>query len=346
MEKMINNQDYNNYRNEVELLKDYVDLDFLVEILGFKISRSNSHEIRAACVIHGGDNTTSFRLNKETRTWSCFSNKCHEKHGYDVIALVQAVLGYGFVESVEFLKEVSGFKGEKSEDFVRFERNRSKDKFIKSVSDGIIKPDISLIDEGRIKSYANFGPVLFKNMYSRDTLKHFEIGGGYVNSKGRIHDVIPIRDDKGELVGCSLRDVRTNVKVDDKYKTYVHKDMVLYNLHNAKKFLNDKPLIIVEGFKSVWRLYELGIKNVVCVMGSEITTGQIALVYSYARHGVVVMFDNDTAGIKGSSNAYVHMIRKTNVNIVFITETDSMGNGLDPADLSDSQILNYLDGFI
>lgn len=346
MKTMTNNDAYNNYRSEVELLKEYVDLDLLVELLGFQIHKSTIHEIRASCVIHGGDNTTSFRLNKDTRTWSCFSQKCHEKYGYDIIGLVQACLGYGFVETVEFLKEISGFKGEKSEDLVKFERNRSKERFIRNVSEGIVKPDISLLDEKKIKGYVGFGPTLFRKFYSQDTISHFEIGGGYVDSKGLIKDVIPIRDDKDELVGCSLRDIRENISIDDKYKTYVHKDLVLYNLNNAKEYLYDKPLIVVEGFKSVWRLYELGIKNVVCVMGSEITPGQVSLVYSYAKNGVVIMFDNDKAGIKGALNAHKHMIRKTNVNIIFITEMDEEGNGLDPADLTDEQVFNYLNGFI
>jgi 5S rRNA maturation endonuclease (ribonuclease M5) len=285
-------------------------------------------------------------MNKESRSWTCFSQKCHEKYGYDVIGLVQACLGCNFTDAVNFLKEVTGFKGEKSEDILRFERELSKKRFIKSTETGIIKPDISLLNEDRLKGYTDFGPTLFKKFFKEETIKYFEIGGGYVDSNGRINDVIPIRDDKNNLVGCSLRDIRDHMKIDDKYKTYVHKDLVLYNLNNAKNYLYDKPLIIVEGFKSVWRLYELGIKNVVCVMGSEITPGQVALVYSYAKNGVVVMFDNDKAGIRGTINAYKYMARKTCVNTVFITEMDDAGKGLDPADLTDQQLLSYLSEFI
>ena len=98
-----------------------------------------------------------------------------------------------------------------------------------------------------------------------------------------------------------MRDVRENISYDFKY---VHtegfdKDKVIYNLNNAKEYIKDKPLIVVEGFKSVWRLHQMGIKNVAAVMGAHITQGQKNLLYSYASNGVVLFFDCDAPGAYG-----------------------------------------------
>lgn len=336
---------YQNFRSELELIKEYVDLEFLVELLGFEIHRSTPHELRAPCIIHSGDNKTAFRINKETRKWSCFSHKCHEVHGSDIIGLVRGCLGLDFMGAVDYLKEISGFKGETPEELYKYKREKAKKNFIENISGELIKPDIKFLDEKVLKRYKEYGPTLFKKHFKQSTIDFFELGGGYADSQGLIKDIIPIRGEQGDLVGCSFRDIREGVSIDDKYKTFVHKDKVLYNLNNAKKYLKEKPLILVEGFKSVWRLHELGIYNVACVMGSGITYGQIPIIQAHAAKGVVVMFDNDAAGIKGACNAYKNLSRKTHTSLIFITEMDEKGKGLDPADLTDSQLFSYLDGY-
>lgn len=337
-----NEDQYRNLRNEIELIKEYVDPEFLLELLGFDIYKNTNHELRSPCIIHGGDNQTAFRFNKETKHWACFSHKCHETHGSDIIGLVRGCLGLSFIEAVEYLKEISGFKGENSEELYKYKRERAKKRFIENVSNEVVKPKIKFLDENILNKYKEYGPTLFRKYFNRDVINFFELGGGYKDSQGIIKDIIPIRGVDGELVGCSFRDTRENIKIDDKYKTFVNKDKVLYNLYNAKNYLHEKPLIIVEGFKSVWRLYELGIKNVVCIMGSEITPGQVPIIHAHAAKGVVVMFDNDFAGIKGAFKAYKQLSRKTPTSLIFITEIDNDGKGLDPADLTDEQLLFYL----
>jgi DNA primase len=150
------------------------------------------------------------------------------------------------------------------------------------------------------------------------------------------------------LVAYSLRDTRDNVNYDDKYMlTYnFNKDGVIYNLNNVKKIANEKPLIVVEGFKSVWRFKEYGISNVVAVMGSCITSGQISLLCSYALNGIVIMFDNDLAGVVGALKSYEAVRNKFPTDIVFITEVDEDGNGLDPADLTKKQVYSYIKKYI
>ena len=128
------NEDYyKNLRNEIELIKEYVDPEFLLEILGFDIYKNTTHEIRAACILHGGDNQTAFRFNKVTKNWSCFSHKCQETYGSDIIGLVKGCLGLSFLETVTYLKEISGFKGENIEELYKYKREKAKKKFIENL---------------------------------------------------------------------------------------------------------------------------------------------------------------------------------------------------------------------
>jgi DNA primase len=168
-------------------------------------------------------------------------------------------------------------------------------------------------------------------------LDYFEIGGGYRTSDDLTRDVISIRDIDGKLVAYSLRDIRPNAKYESKYwiTPGFDKDKVLYNLHRIVPV--DGPLVLVEGFKSVWRLYDYGIRNVVAVMGSKLTPGQQKLLFSNALHGVVIFFDCDVAGVEGAMTAYEALRYRLDVWPVFITE-----EGKDPADLDRETIYSYL----
>jgi DNA primase len=117
-------------------------------------------------------------------------------------------------------------------------------------------------------------------------------------------------------------------------------------MNRVKDIAENTPMIIVEGFKSVWKLYELGIKNVVACMGSGLTMGQANLLYTYAHKGVVLFYDGDTAGVLALEHSINLLKGKLPIYAEVITEIDSKGKGLDPADLTDEQIFYYLNNYI
>ena len=335
-------KEWEDFKNRLNYLKDAVDPRYLLESLGIQVQRETFKELRANCVVHAGDNPTSFRFNKERKTWVCFSHKCHEIYHNDIIGLIRAVNKMDFMQAVDWLSNLVG-------DFdtgaaLNYKREREKQQFIESVDkEPYIHPDVS--DE-KLSHYSWLRSQFFNGEgFSDETLDYFEIAGGY-KKEGLIRDIIPIRDDNGKLMAYSLRDIRRDVSYDMKYKITAgfDKDKVLYNLHRIIPV--EKPIIVVEGFKSVWRLYDYGIKNVVAVMGSRITQGQQRLLYSYATNGIVIFFDNDTAGAEGAITAYTDMHRKIDVFPVFITEVDEDGNGLDPADLDKETVYGYLKNYI
>ena len=332
------------FRTNLKHMKNVVDPRYLVESLGFKVDRETAREIRGCCIIHGGDNTTAFRFNKESRTWVCFTRRCHEIYGYDIIGLIQAVTNIDFVSAVDYLKNLVGDVGDLSFKSLQYQLRREKEEFIRfnkklDVSDSIVTEEC--LNQFKVFRSNHF----FECGFSDETLDFFEVAGGYTDKDGIIRDIIPIRDVNGMLAGYSLRDIRHNVDDDRKYiHTYgFDKDHVLYNLHNAKKYGENMPLIVVEGQKSVWKMHEYGLYNVVACMGSKLTPGQCNLLCSYAMKGIITMFDNDMAGVKGTFSVYKDLNNKMNVASVFITEVDGEGKGLDPSDLSKDIILKYLE---
>jgi DNA primase len=313
--------------------------------LGFEIERETPKEIRSSCLIHGGDNKSAFRFNKDTNTWVCFTHKCHDIHGNDLIGLVMAITGRDFMAAVDYLKQF--VPNTEDIDYVSFKRTREIETFIRSCETVNIKP--KSVNESSLKSFRSLGADFFiRQGFKQSTMDYFEIGYGWTDKNGLVRCVIPIRDEKGELVAYSLRDTTNNI-IEEDFKYILtpgfNKQGCLYNLNNAKKFGAKLPLIIVEGFKSVWRLHEYGIKNVVATMGSSITEGQQLLMYLYALKGAVVFFDNDKAGVEGTIKACNDFSGKLDIRPVFIQEVDEEGAGLDPADLTKEQVYEYLDTY-
>jgi len=338
---MTTQNQFNDFKTKLKQLKSIVEPRYLIESLGFEVDRETSKEIRAECKIHGGDNKTAFRFNKETRSWICFTGQCHEIHGSDIIGLIQATSNLDFMAAVNYLKDLVGDVGDLGFKALQYELKREKETFI----DRYKKDEVgdSIVTEECLSQFKSFRSNYFlEDGFSKETLDYFEIAGGYTDKYGFIRDIIPIRDVDSKLVAYSLRDIRHDVSEDRKYilSTNFDKNNVLYNLNRAKEYGETTLIIVVEGFKSVWHLFSCGIPNVVACMGSRITPGQQNLLCSYALKGVVVMFDCDKAGIAGTVSAYKDLKDKIEVIPVFITQ-----DGLDPADLAPERIYNYLEGY-
>jgi len=325
-------------RYKLYLLKDAVDVDTLLRLLGFSISKSTSKEVRAPCKIHGGDNKTSFRMNKQTKNWICFSHGCHEEIGYDVISLVMHVLNLNFNDAVEYLENITGINIHNDISYVEFKRAKDRQEVIQHANKYELPP--GHVTEEYLKDFKKFRSNYFeKEGFTKEILDKFEIGGGYVDKYGFQRDVIPIRNKDGKLVAYSCRDITG--KADEDYKYLLtegfEKDLVLYNLCEAKNYIGEsKTIIVVEGFKSVWKLYMAGYKNAVACMGSTITHGQQNLLYSMA-FTVIVLFDGDEGGVKGTLRAIKDMSKKINLIALFLPY-----DGKDPSDCSIVELKNII----
>lgn len=334
---------------DINALKESVDLHNLLYSLGFKITNENPREIRCTCIVHGGDNKSAFRLNKEKRTWICFTHKCHEEYGYDIIGLIKGVLKVDFVGALEHLKKLVGDNVVNASYMAARQFSSSKDSFIREYAKPT-KP--SYVNEDHLRSYRPLRSQSFlqEDNFSKETLDYFEVAGGLTDKWNVLRDIIPIRDVNDELQAYSLKDVRRNPP-DTSYKYIITegfiKDSVLYNLNNAKVYAELFPIIVVEGFKSVWRLYDYGIYNVVAAVGSFVTEGQMKLLKAHATKGVVMFFDGDEAGRTGSDLAKEYLTKEgIKTTVVTIAPEDMKKEDDGPAELSMEQTYRYLNEFV
>jgi DNA primase len=321
-------------RDHISRLKEAIDAEQLLRLLGFDISRTTSTEVRAVCKLHGGSNRSSFRMNKQTKNWVCFSQSCQETVGYDVISLVREVLNLSFPDALRYLESITGVNVHDDAAYVEFKRAKDRREFIQQSMDNRQVP-LALVSEEYLKSFKKFRSNYFgkedNGGFPTEILDEFEIGGGYVDKYGFQRDVIPIRDEHGELKAYSCRDITG--KADEAFKYLLtkgfDKNRVLYNLQRAKNYMGkSRTLIIVEGFKSVWKLYMAGYKNVVACIGSTLTPGQQSLLYSHAFE-VILFLDGDAAGVKGTSKALEDMKGKIKVMPIFFPYENQ-----DPGDLN------------
>lgn len=334
---------------EIQAIKDLTDFRSVLISLGFDISRETETEIRSSCVLHGGDNPTSFRFNKQKNTWVCFSGRCHEIYGYDMISLIKEVKHLDFLGAVDYLKSFSTYNGDVSNSYLEFKRKQEMNSFVNTIKD---KNEVKnkfvekIVNEECLNKFKHYRSNFFNgDGFSDRVLDYFEVGGGFTDEEHNIRDVIPIRDDNGVLSGYSFRSIYDNELGSlGKYifTPGFDRDGILYNLNNARKFLTSKPLILVEGFKSVWRLYQYGIKNVVAVMGTYITERQISLLIKYGVSDIVTFFDNDKGGVIALDFLIKRFGNKFFIHPLFITETYDDGKGKDPSDLRIDEVLFYL----
>ena len=118
--------------------------------------------------------------------------------------------------------------------------------------------------------------------------------------------IFPISNLNGQLVGFSARkfpDTDQN-KNEPKYinspsSEIFKKGELLYNFNNAETEIKKTKIIyIVEGFMDVIAYYQAGIKNVVALMGTEMTSQHISL-FQKLKLTVRLSLDGDKAGQDG-----------------------------------------------
>lgn len=113
----------------------------------------------------------------------------------------------------------------------------------------------------------------------------------------------PINNERGEPIAFSARVYNMespNKYLNSKENPIFKKGNVLFNYDKAKNEVNkSKSIIIVEGHIDAIRVYSIGVKNVVATMGTALTKEHITLLKKLNAK-IILMFDNDEAGLKGT----------------------------------------------
>ncbi len=148
-------------------------------------------------------------------------------------------------------------------------------------------------------------PYLSGRGFTRETMRFFGVG---FCSRGVLKDriAIPLHDQDGKLLGYAGRvvDDATITEDNPRYRLpgrrerggtiyEFRKTLLLYNGFRLKT--SAAPLIVVEGFPSVWWLTQNGFGRAVATMGSECSDEQVEIILSLASPDgqVWIMPDGD-----------------------------------------------------
>jgi hypothetical protein len=187
---------------------------------------------------------------------------------------------------------------------------------------------------GFVLRYVDSGhPYLAARRLTAETVGAFGIGAysGRGLLRGRI--VIPIHDERGELIAYAGRAIDA---AEPKYRfpAGFRKSLVLFNLHRALT-TGGRTVIVVEGFFDTLAVHQAGHPAVVGLMGSALSRYQTDLLTTYFDR-VVLMLDGDEAGRQGAMSIAQTLGARMSVSAI------SLADGRQPDQLTAGEIQHLL----
>jgi DNA primase len=161
-------------------------------------------------------------------------------------------------------------------------------------------------------------PYLAQRGLSVETIRTFGVGcyrgNGFL--RGRI--VIPIHDERGELIAYVGRAIDGQ---EPKYRfpAGFRKSLVLFNLHRACR-MGRPEVIVVEGFFDTFAVHQAGYRTVVALMGSTLSSYQADLLSAHFDR-VILMLDGDEAGRQGTAMIAQKLASRISITEVAVEES-------------------------
>jgi len=268
--------------------------------------RRSGDSLSGVCPVHHGHNPTQFRVSLAKNCWICFGD-CNG--GGSIVDFVSRMENIGIREAAMLLQ-----------DWFKLEPGNGKE-----VPRPAVKKAISFTRQTNPPLRFSLGtldgehPYLAKRGLTAETIR--TLGLGYCQHgslRGWI--AIPIHDAKGKVVAYAGRWPGTPPDEQPKYRLPrgFKKSLELFNQHRAAKENQAEPLVVVEGFFGCMTVWQAGHRRVVSLMGSMLSAAQEERIVQLAgKDGqVLLLFDEDTAGRKGRSEAQERLGRHVAVRVI------------------------------
>ncbi|MCB9026975.1 MAG: DNA primase [Bdellovibrionaceae bacterium] len=273
------------------------------------------------------EKTPSFSVSELKQVYYCFGCK---KAG-NIYNFLQALRGFSFPESVEYLAKKAGIAIPQQEGF---KKNDSQEKKTRKQMFYKINTFAMEYFHNCLKNLTPDDPrlkYLAKRSLTPEIIKTFKLGiapdswdslaneigrnqvplalsselglikqrdtGGYFDLY-RHRLMFPIFSHLGDCIGFGGRTLG-----DDKAK-YInspeseifHKGQIFYGLHDTAKYIRSADqVIVVEGYMDFMALYSSGIKNVIAVLGTALTPQHAKVLKRYTKN-ILILFDGDSSG--------------------------------------------------
>jgi DNA primase len=303
-------------------------LDIVSYIQQFTPLKKAGRSYKACCPFHA-EHTPSFVVNPDSQTWRCFG-ACAE--GGDVFSFAMKQHGWSFSEALRELGKSVGVEVEKRTP-AQNQRSEHLDALrglLQTIADEYHR---FLVESKDVDAAAALKYAREKRGLSDETIARFKIGYapqgwdnalnylkglGYKeediletgmatrNEQGRVYDrfrnrlMIPIRDDRGRVVGFGARalDPNDNPKYLNSPQTPLFdKSHLLFGLDTGRRKIRDtKTAVIVEGYMDAIQAHQAGFTNVVAQMGTAMTEHQLKLLAPALAEKIILSLDSDAAG--------------------------------------------------
>lgn len=267
------------------------------------------------CPFHD-DHSPSMSVSREKQIYRCFT--CGASG--NVLTFVMNYENIGFVDALKKLGDKVGIhldikSNQKSSkysefyDIYKLSTNFYKNNLNSPLGEEARKYlNSRKITEDMIKTFdigLSLNDSLSKMLVKKyDSKKLIDIGLSH-EFNGKIVDLFlnrimfPIKDLYGNVVAYSGRkfdDSDAPKYINTKETIIFKKGNILYNYFSAlEEIRRKKEIIICEGFMEVIRLYSIGIKNVVALMGTSFTNDQLEVIKKL-NVNVILNLDNDEPG--------------------------------------------------
>jgi len=342
----------------VEQIKERLSI---VDVVGeyVKLERAGK-AFRTRCPFHN-EKTASFYVSPERGSWHCFG--CHR--GGDIFSFMQEIEGYDFRAALEALATRAGVtltNVNPKEQSLKHELLRLLEEatlFYQRALLTTAEPKEYLKNRGIVAESVRrfrigYAPREWRALFDHLKSKGFSpariedsglavrrgdssvsLGAGhYDRFRGRI--IFPIGNTEGSVIGFSgriLPGADTDTEKEAKYintpQTALYdKSRALFGYREAKESIRHEDLaILVEGQMDVVLSHQAGVRNVVAVSGTALTTGHLGILRRLTEK-LLMAFDADAAGIAAAERSIY-----TALEAGFDVSVATLPEGRDPADL-------------
>jgi DNA primase len=141
--------------------------------------------------------------------------------------------------------------------------------------------------------------------------------------------MFPIVSTSGHVVGFGGRSLADQMPkyLNSSESSIFSKGRTLYGLNETSKYLKgDEFVFIVEGYMDFLALYSQGIKNVVAVLGTALTSDHTHLLKRFTKN-TVLLFDGDSAGQKAVARSLPILLSEG-----LYPKAIALPDGMDPDD--------------
>ncbi len=310
----------------------------------------------ACCPFHE-EKTPSFKVDPRRGTWHCFG-ACST--GGDQLRFLERLDNLTFFEAAEILAARTGVEWPRRQRDARAKEDEGLEALVEealrfyrvqyTTSEGQAAQrymqERGLSRETCDAFGIGYSPASGHALVNHLRAKGLDLGraeaAGLVrrNDQGRVYDffrgrlMIPIRDLAGRAVGFGGRRLSDEDQQGPKYinsaeSALFHKGRLIYALDRALPSVRKLgQIVLVEGYTDVMAAHQVGLTQVVAVLGTATTDEHAGLIRRTGARRVTLVFDGDAAGQKAAYKALAGLLPlELTIDVVTLTGGD------DPCDL-------------